>query len=1033
MALQGLFVGIDRYVSPAINWLSCARRDAVALYSLFTDNLGGNTKLLTDKDATRAAIEAEFNRLEKCKEDDLVVVSFSGHGTETHEIVTCDADRNNLLKTCIPLNLLAEWFSRIPTKRLVCILDCCFSGGMGAKALQVDVVPRELVSVDELLKQLSGEGRLILTASRANERAWESQKLGHGLLTYHLLTAIQGAEEVKKAGKIGIYKLLEYVTKRVIDDSTKIGKQQIPTLLGKIDGSLTLPVFTAGKLYSAAFPERIRQKVTADIRSLESYRFPEELLKSWAGSIPSLNQLQIDAVNDFGLLDDDHLVVSAPTSTGKTMIGELAAVRGVLKRKRAIFLFPLKALVNDKLRHFNATYGTFDIKTIKATGESTSDDIVPLMRGQYDICLMTYEKFSALVLGNPFILDQIGIVVVDEVQMITDETRGVNLEFILTLLRMRRREGAEPQLIALSAVIGDTNGLERWLAARLLRRTERPVPLDEGLIRADGSFRYIESDTGKEKVIQTHIKPEIRKGTNQDLIIPLVRKIVAEDKSVIVFRETRPEAQACARYLSMSLGLPPAQIVLDTLPNSDPSISSNKLRETLAGGVAFHISDLDPEEKELIEEQFRAVPTALRVIAATTTLAMGVNTPAEAVIIAGLMHPSGRGKKPYSVAEYKNIIGRAGRLGFSKRGTSYVVALGANEEYYVWNSYILASPEDLHSNFLADNTDPRSLIVRVLVAAGSVGLLSENIVQFLEESFGVFQKKSIDASWAWDKPQLMQALKELRTHKLVEQDKDGLYHLTQLGRLAGESGIEVESIIRVVSGLTGVSPADISDPTLITLTQITKELDQVYFPLNRRSTHKEPETWKREISGQGVAAQVMQAISSSAEDAFQPTLRAKKAVACLLYITDTPLTEIEDTMTQFGGGLNGAAGPIKSVISRTCDILPTIASVAALINPDLDLDNRVRRLLVRLELGIPANLVELGTRIGRILNRGNYLNLLKKGIATVEQFEDSKESVLLTCFENNGEKLEKAKLALENYRPQTTLIITSPILPKYKS
>ena len=102
------------------------------------------------------------------------------------------------------------------------------------------------------------------------------------------------------------------------------------------------------------------------------------------------------------------------------------------------------------------------------------------------------------------------------------------------------------------------------------------------------------------------------------------------------------------------------------------------------------------------------------------------------------------------------------------------------------------------------------------------------------------------------------------------------------------------------------------------------------------------------------------------------------------------------------------------------------------LNNNLDLNNRVQRLLARLELGIPANLVELGTRIGRILNRGNYLNLLKKGIETVEQFEDAKQSVLLTCFENNREKLEKAKLALENYSPEKLTIVTPPILPVYK-
>ena len=92
---------------------------------------------------------------------------------------------------------------------------------------------------------------------------------------------------------------------------------------------------------------------------------------------------------------------------------------------------------------------------------------------------------------HPYVLEQVGTIVIDEVQMIADAGRGANLEFILTLLKMRRRDGLEPQLIALSAVIGDTNGLERWLGGRLLRRVERPVALDEGIVCFDGRFRYL--------------------------------------------------------------------------------------------------------------------------------------------------------------------------------------------------------------------------------------------------------------------------------------------------------------------------------------------------------------------------------------------------------------------------------------------------------------------------------------------------------------------------------------------------------------
>jgi len=92
MAFKGLFIGIDRYASAEINWLSCAGRDATALHALFTDDLGGDTMLLMDGQATVAAIRERFEQLATGSPDDVVVIAFSGHGTETHELVTHDTD-----------------------------------------------------------------------------------------------------------------------------------------------------------------------------------------------------------------------------------------------------------------------------------------------------------------------------------------------------------------------------------------------------------------------------------------------------------------------------------------------------------------------------------------------------------------------------------------------------------------------------------------------------------------------------------------------------------------------------------------------------------------------------------------------------------------------------------------------------------------------------------------------------------------------------------------------------------------------------
>jgi hypothetical protein len=53
--------------------------------------------LLTDEQATIAALEEQFGRLATCSRDDVVVIAFSGHGTETHELVGYD---RRSLRTC---------------------------------------------------------------------------------------------------------------------------------------------------------------------------------------------------------------------------------------------------------------------------------------------------------------------------------------------------------------------------------------------------------------------------------------------------------------------------------------------------------------------------------------------------------------------------------------------------------------------------------------------------------------------------------------------------------------------------------------------------------------------------------------------------------------------------------------------------------------------------------------------------------------------------------------------------------------------
>jgi helicase len=1031
VAFRGLFIGIDRYRSPDINELMCARRDAVALEALFADTLGGATVLLTDQDATRERIAAEFAELGNCDADDTVVISYSGHGSNTNELVAHDTDFYQLAATAIPLETVQEWFSRIPAKRLVFFLDCCFSGGIGAKVLSVVANARDLRSTEAHLGQLAGNGRIIFTASKATESAWEYVRYGHGLLTYFLLEALRGPNELLEVGQLSLYRLLDYVTTRVKATASQIGQVQSPTMRGQIDGDLVWPVFAPGERFFQAFPDHAPAKATASVASLADFGFPDELIAAWSRAIPSLNELQIEAINNYGLLDGKHLVVSAPTSSGKTMVGELAALRNILGRKRALFLLPLKALVADKRRHFEALYGSFGVRTIEATGET--DDITPLILGRYDIALLTYEKFAALALTHPHVLAQAGTIVIDEAQMIADASRGANLEFVMTLIRMRRREGIEPQVVTLSAVIGDTGGLESWLGGRLLRRHERPVPLAEGVLRGDGSFRYLDPTTGEELIETDVVQRQYGKNSSQDWIIPLVRKLVIEGQQVIVFRETKSEARSVANYLAAALDLPPATNAVARIPTTDASQANGDLIADLRRGVAFHNADLQPIERRVIEEEFRRPGSGLRVIAATTTLAMGVNTPASTVIIVGLDHP---GDEPYSVAEYKNLVGRAGRLGYTEKGTSYLLALDPRTEHDFWNRYITGSPEDLKSRFLDGGTDARSLIVRVLVAAtrsAKEGATGEEIVTFLEASFGAFQAGRTQKGWQWSRRDLLTALADLEEHQLVQLRGNERYELTPLGRLAGESATEVRSIIQLIDALSSLAPDEITDPALITAAQATVELDQVLLPLNKSSTQKEPQRWPNELRAQGVPARLLESLRRGVPDDHTPTMRSKKAVACLLFVSGKPMNQIEASLTQFGGAFGGAAGPVRSVAARTSDLLPVAARVAEILHPTLDLGHRVGRLVVRLTYGVPGTVADIAREAGSDLLRGDYCALAEAGLGDHSAIAASDEDSLLAAVAGDRSKVAIVRAAAERAaaRRAEAAKASTPVLGAY--
>src|SRR6266545_3154249 len=145
MALIATFIGIDKHADPRIRDLMGARRDAVALWALFCDTLPEiQARLLTNAEATVAGVRQALDEtFYAAGPDDTIIHSFAGHGTRDHRFVAHDTRLDNLAATTIPMSELADRFKRSQAKAVLCILDCCFSGGAPARVLEDSPMVRD--------------------------------------------------------------------------------------------------------------------------------------------------------------------------------------------------------------------------------------------------------------------------------------------------------------------------------------------------------------------------------------------------------------------------------------------------------------------------------------------------------------------------------------------------------------------------------------------------------------------------------------------------------------------------------------------------------------------------------------------------------------------------------------------------------------------------------------------------------------------------------------------------------------------------
>ncbi len=721
----------------------------------------------------------------------------------------------------------------------------------------------------------------------------------------------------------------------------------------------------------------------------EQYGFDSELVDVWAEHEgETLLPLQERVLGSPALNGADTLII-APTSSGKTFAAELLALKATFDQRRTIMLVPLKAIAEEKFDDFATKYSPLKIRVVVSTRDRrTWDD--DILHGDYDIAIVVFEKMSQLLVQSPSLLQHCGLVVVDELQMIADSSRGEDLEILLTQLLVSRDAKALPfQILGLSATIAELNGLDAWLGTEVIREEKRPVELSEGILLDSGRYRFREHNSGQEGDLQLlpPVEPPNEPVGILQEVVSLVSALVDDGHQVIVFRKWKSLTRDTARALADALPRSSDPDLLAAIREGEATESRDLLTKTLRSGVAFHNADLTPEERAAVQGAFTKPGSRLRVVCGTTTLALGVNLPASAVVIADRKLPdsgaAGFNEIDLPVSDYKNMAGRAGRLGYAQAGMSILIAGDANTEI-LWRTYVCGEPQRVCSRL--HQGDLRTHILRLL-SSGTCRARGE-LEDFLLRTYAGHLHWSLPAAQDAFAEGVQDGIDQLVQAELLERAEGQELCATALGRVCATSGCAVDCFVTLVSWLRWLlDVADWDDWHAIFAVSHCPDVCDIPFRLST------PEFRAGEpfVLLDGADIPYESACERSLEQ-LDDDYEVMKRVKVALVLTDwTNGVVCRDIERQYFAQYPDKAysGTIRAVADAASWMLEIAADVAHAWDLSSGLVERLQTLARRLRAGVPAEGLQFADLHLRGLNRDAIQRLVEAGFDSLDKALDA--------------------------------------------
>lgn len=419
-------------------------------------------------------------------------------------------------------------------------------------------------------------------------------------------------------------------------------------------------------------------------------------------------------------------VITFPTGAGKSTLVELKIAQTVLSGGKVAYIVPTHALEYQVVRNMDKLLGIGDKDGLKFDGEFTT-----LQEEDTPVWVMTPERCTTIMTLDPHRFDEVELVVMDEFHIISSKDKGGDhrsLGAMLCLLTFFLKK-PEADYVLISAMVENGEEIANWLEEVTgreclnLAMPWKPTSQLQGClmykqneIDALEETLYAEKKKGRTKAPGKKVKEKMlatpyclfslksvwdTQNLNDFYLTPLMDKklLLATDANWhVTSNKNTVSMQLAAKFASLgmksivfidkpSIAMSLAkQIQGLNLREAEPTSRDRRLMRGIArelGGleysyikpnmnVAVHHANLLPEERRVMESFFSG---KVDVMAATPTLAQGVNLPVDVVIIAGESRFDMDKMRPVMISadEILNAAGRAGRAGFSSQGASILV------------------------------------------------------------------------------------------------------------------------------------------------------------------------------------------------------------------------------------------------------------------------------------------------------------------------------------------------------------------------